>query len=375
MRPFAWHGLVCLLPDDWSPLKLEGDARRGFVVFADLQRTRLELRWHRLGKPPADAEAVLRSAVARAAGMTLASQARLLSLGMADAPALSRPSPATVSATSLRPREALAADDKCAAGEAALCSRDVSADRDVAAGESDVSDPAKEVSRPGGSAEPPVAAIYLEDDPPYRRDYAALYFPRTQRLLELVYPLRRRERVLEEKLLPTFYEVADGHPCPWAVFELSCLTPPAYRLERHRLNAGDLSLFFRSTNGRWGGRRGWMSVRQVAVASLALQRTKLFGWLRAMQRPDDRLYRAALEAEPVELEVATRRYVGLRLPMRRRRRFGWMRWLPESCVTLGCHDVARDRLVVVHGTDELVVRQLAATVGLSVGPPSPRRSA
>lgn len=294
MIPFAWHRLVIPLPDKWSPLKLEGDSRKGYAEFADLHRVRLGVRWQQFRREPKDVEGMLRAVVKEAAGLLESKRARRVPVA-------------------------------------------------------------------GG-------ALYLEDEAPYKRDFAAVYLPASRRLVQLIYPLRRRETVLEQEILPGVAEVPPEQPAPWGVFELTCLTPAGYRLERHRLNAGDLSLFFVTPRRGKGlvGPAGWMSVRQIAVASLALQRTRLFGWLRAMQKPDDRYYRAAKEAEETELEVAGQRYGGLKLGMVRRRRYGFLRWFPATCVTLGCHDTERDRLVVVHGTDEVEVRQLAATVGLGL---------
>lgn len=354
LKPFAWHGLLCLLPEDWSPLKLEGDARRGLALFADLQRTRLELRWQRLRRHPADVEAMLRQAVAQAAGTAAAPRARVFPLVSSTPPS----APTARQAAPASPEVAVAPDVPATPATPASSPASASSDTPAAPADGTPSD----LSPTAVESEEGATAVYLEDEPPYRRDYAAVYFPASRRLLELHYPLRRPERTLEERILPTVAEVPEGGPTPWAVFELTCLTPAGYRLERHRLNAGDLALFF-ATGTRFR-RRGWLSVRQIAVASLALQRTRLFGWLRAMQKPDDRLYRAARDAEDMELEVAGQQHPGLRLPMRRRRRYGWMRWLPPACITLGCHDAARDRLVIVHGTSELDARQLAATVGL-----------
>jgi hypothetical protein len=207
--------------------------------------------------------------------------------------------------------------------------------------------------------------LIYDDTHPYKRDLAVAYFPASRRVVQLSYPLRRRENTLEHELLPGLTEVPPGDAAPWAIFELTCLTPPHLRLERHRLNAGDLSLFFVGPR-RLGGLLApaeWYSVRQIAVASMALQRTRVFGWLRAMQKPDDRLYRAARTAQPDTLQVAGYEFPAERLTMRRRRRFSFLRWYPRSCTTLACHDTQRDRLVIVHGTDEQVVRVLSATIG------------
>lgn len=208
------------------------------------------------------------------------------------------------------------------------------------------------------------AALLYTDAAPYKRDVAVAWFPGPRRLVQLSYPLRRRETTLERDLLPGLTVVGEGESAPWCVFELTCLTPPDLRLERHRLNVGDLALFFTAPR-RWGLAVRWASVRQIAVASLALQRSSMGGWLRTMQKPDARLYKPAKAPEPTTLAVAGREHEGLLWRMPLKRRYRWLPKVPRACLTLGCHDVPRDRLVLVHGTDEGLLRQLAATVGLA----------
>src|SRR5687767_3274860 len=46
----AWQGWQVGAPDDWSPIKIEGDFDKGFVALADLDRQRLGVRWQRAKK-------------------------------------------------------------------------------------------------------------------------------------------------------------------------------------------------------------------------------------------------------------------------------------------------------------------------------------
>lgn len=216
-------------------------------------------------------------------------------------------------------------------------------------------------------------ALVYEDIEPYRRDFALAYFPAAKCVVGLSYPLRRRENVLQNEILPGVTVVPDDAPAPWSVFGLSCLTPPALRLERHRLNAGDLSLTFVGPRA-WRGLRPpttWAVVREIAVPELALKRTKLEGWLRTLQAVDARFFKPAKASAPTTLTAAATEFAALRLDMPRKRRWRWLgSTLPKSCLTLGGHDPARDRLVLLHGTDETLLREIAATLGVGVGEPA-----
>lgn len=49
MPVVAWQGWRLDLPQRWNPVKLEGDYNKGYMLFADLHRPRLGVRWD---KPP-----------------------------------------------------------------------------------------------------------------------------------------------------------------------------------------------------------------------------------------------------------------------------------------------------------------------------------
>ena len=70
----------------------------------------------------------------------------------------------------------------------------------------------------------------------------------------------------------------------WSAFDLSCKTPPGWRLQSQLLNAGDLSLTFEKE-------RHWLLVRQIAVAHLALKRMPLAKWHESHRRKHERNYR------------------------------------------------------------------------------------
>jgi hypothetical protein len=102
------------------------------------------------------------------------------------------------------------------------------------------------------------------------------------------------------------------------------------------------------------------------VAQLALQRTPLDGWITEQQRTMSRHYRAVGVSSDVTASIAGGRNVtGRRARIKRRRRFGLMRWrLPREYVTFALHDDMRDRVVILHGTDDALLRAIAATIGL-----------
>ena len=209
-------------------------------------------------------------------------------------------------------------------------------------------------SPPAGEWTSPL--LYVEPDPP-GRDVWVGYSPASGRLLSVACPVRRREHVLAKVILPTLADLPLDRAAPWSVFDLSLVVPGGFALAERRLNAGDLSLSFADRRG------AKVSVRQVAVAELALRRRPLDGWLADQQRGDRRHHRPAGPAADVTVTVAGRALAGRCGHLRRRRRFALATWRPSSLVTLAVHDADRDRLVILHGTDEELLRSVAGTVG------------
>jgi hypothetical protein len=158
--------------------------------------------------------------------------------------------------------------------------------------------------------------------------------------------------VLPEVILPSLSDTEPGKEIAWAVFDLACATPPDFFLQSQRLNAGDLSLGFAS------GRRR-LAIRQIALASLALERMPLDRWISEHQRADQKHYRPS----PLVSDVQAAGLGGRSRRLSRRRRFAWMRWLPRDIVTWALHDGRRDRLVIVQASDELLAGDAARSVG------------
>lgn len=198
--------------------------------------------------------------------------------------------------------------------------------------------------------------LYLDPKPP-GRDVWVAYSPTSGRMVEVIYHARRRDRRLAETILPSLQDLPPGGTVPWSIFELSCRVPQGMGLERQQLIAGDLTLSFKH-------KAQVLSVRQVAVAELALQRMSLERWLANDQRRWRKHYRTSGPVtEGTVIAEDGRSLKGLSQRLRRRRRFFFMGWRPPQLITLALHDQRRDRLVFVEGSDEQTVAEVARTVG------------
>ncbi|MGH7213936.1 MAG: hypothetical protein ACREIT_04155 [Tepidisphaeraceae bacterium] len=212
--------------------------------------------------------------------------------------------------------------------------------------------------------------LYLDPEPP-GRDVWAGWSRSSGRLVQLIHHARHRERILPDMIVPALQDLPAG-PCdraPWSVFELSCVAPAGFKWAGQRLNAGDLSLTFQGKNQRQA-----VTVRQVAVARLALQRMKLEQWLAAQQNARRKHHRPTGASQEVEIQVRGRPVKGHSRRMRRRFRFVWMWWQPGELFTYALHDQRRDRLVVVEGTNRQIVTEVAESVGWASDMSSPSSS-
>ena len=199
--------------------------------------------------------------------------------------------------------------------------------------------------------------LYVDPAPP-GRDVWVGYSDATDRLLTIAYHGRRRDRALAGVILPTLGEWPPDAAAAWAVFDLSLTVPADFALVGKRLNAGDLSLSFADRRG------AAVSVRQIAVAELALRRRSLDGWIAEQQKAFARVYRPTGRAVDV---AGSGRSAGLE----RRRRFALAVWHPRERFMLALHDRSRDRLVILDGTDP----DLLTAVATSVGEAEPDRQA
>jgi hypothetical protein len=194
--------------------------------------------------------------------------------------------------------------------------------------------------------------LYIEPDPP-GRDVWIGYSRTTRRLFQIVHHAHRRDRVLNDALLPSLADDCDGE---WSIFDLRCRVPDDAKLVKQRLNVGDLTLEFERRREPFVG-------RQLAVASVALQRQPLTKWLISQQLARKKYYRAIEQAQPIEWAIAGRTLSGVRRTLVRRRRHFLLRWKPKFIVGLALHDVERDKIFVVEAPDEPSAQRVLESIG------------
>jgi hypothetical protein len=193
--------------------------------------------------------------------------------------------------------------------------------------------------------------LFSEPDPPGRDVWLALGNV-SGRTMELVHHVTVDEPSQMEALRR---QLADSPPADellWSVFDLSCKTPPGYRLESKLLNAGDLRLTFTDDSQH-------LTVRQIAVAHLALKTMPLEKWLEQQQLPHEKNYRLTGPPSPI---CFTETLHGLACQLHRRRKL-WQRRLPAEIYILALHDTQRGKLIVVEADTKLSAEQFAKTVG------------
>src|ERR1700761_1449802 len=71
---FAWQGWQLALPDDCSPVKLEGNFESGYALIADIHRPRVGLKWMTPGRR-FDSGAWARKSLVEEVGTLAASEA------------------------------------------------------------------------------------------------------------------------------------------------------------------------------------------------------------------------------------------------------------------------------------------------------------
>jgi hypothetical protein len=197
--------------------------------------------------------------------------------------------------------------------------------------------------------------LYIEPKPP-GRDVFCARGETSGRLLQVVYHAHRRENLFAGSILPGLDERPVDRAIQWSIFDLNCVIPAGMALKSQRLNAGDLGLTF-------ADRLHEVTVRQIAVAQLALQRQSLDGWIADQQKVSRRYHQPSGSFADTSICVH-----GDELPARlsrlwRRVRYALLWNQPRSFTTIAAHDTQRDRLILLHGSDESLLRVIAETVG------------
>jgi hypothetical protein len=155
---------------------------------------------------------------------------------------------------------------------------------------------------------------------------------------------------------PGFSDSGREGELAWAAFDLSCVTAGGWRLASQRMNAGDLRLEF----GRKSER---MSVRQIAVAHLALKRMPLEKWLEEQSRPWMKRYRRVGEVAAISMPMSDGRVLeGVSCRLERRKLMIWGSGMGAMYLAV-LHDAKRDRLIFVEAKDESRAEELACSVG------------
>jgi hypothetical protein len=198
--------------------------------------------------------------------------------------------------------------------------------------------------------------LYLEPEPP-GRDVFSAFSEISGRLLQVAYHAHRRENLFAATILPTLADLPIERAHQWSIFDLNCVIPGGMKLKSQRLNAGDLALTF---NDRYQE----ITIRQIAVAQLALQWQSLDGWIADQQKTSKRYHHPTGKVEDT---VIARNHKGIpaRLSrMQRRFRYALLWNQPRSYATIAAHDADRDRLILLHGTDESLLEVVGAIVGM-----------
>jgi hypothetical protein len=196
--------------------------------------------------------------------------------------------------------------------------------------------------------------LFIEPQPP-GRDVYSVYSQTSKRLLQIAYHAHRRENILAGSILPTVSDFSLERAATWSIFDLNCVIPGGMKLKSHLLNAGDLRLTF-------ADRFNEITIRQIAVAQLALQRQSLQNWIAGQQKTSRRYHRPTGIFTETDLTINARNLPAILSKMNRRRRYSLMWNQPRFYFTIGAHDTDRDRLILLHGTDESLLREIAHSI-------------
>jgi hypothetical protein len=195
--------------------------------------------------------------------------------------------------------------------------------------------------------------LYVEPKPPGRDVWVATSVV-SGRTIEIVHHVYEDEESKLDSVREDLRDSSRDAGLKWSVFDLSCRSAAGWRLESHRLNAGDLSLEFCQGRER-------VVVRQIAVAHLALKRMTIERWLEEQMSARMSRYRPMGEVARVTMNALE----GVGRRFERRRQLLWNTGLPAKMVVMALHDAIRDRLVFVEAKDQAAAEEFARSVGWS----------
>lgn len=170
----------------------------------------------------------------------------------------------------------------------------------------------------------------------------------SRRIVQIVRPRASEDGMTTQTLIASLVDQPVDEPMRWDIFDFSCVVPAGYRLQSHRLNAGDLTLSFRAG-------RETLNLRQIAPATLALARQKPEAWLDQHARLWRNTHRAGT-AETINGSTSL-----LRLRRRRRMTPAW--WIPRERVLLLDIDSASNRMLLVDAVSLELARSMLADAG------------
>jgi hypothetical protein len=201
------------------------------------------------------------------------------------------------------------------------------------------------------------STLYTEPEPP-GRDVWVAFSATSGRCIEVVHHAHRRETILAQTILPSLSDLSSAQPMPWSIFDLRCVAPNGMKLTTYRLNAGDLGLTFED-------KRRFVTIRQIALATIALKRRPLEKWLADQEQRRSKHYSGTGDWHEIDCGNDERVVSGICRTMVRRRRFFFLWNTPRQIVTAVFHDKVRDRLLLAQGSDEDLVHEVTASCVLT----------
>lgn len=201
------------------------------------------------------------------------------------------------------------------------------------------------------------ALAYFDPDPP-GRDVLIGFSETSGRLIELTLHRQPGEAKKLADIAESLVDSAQDAELAWSVFDLSCTTPAGWSLSGKALNAGDLSLSFVNA-------KDTLTIRQLALARLALKRQPIERWLEDLQQPHGGRYRSVNGKS----DVAWKGFDGQELKgvvscvaLKTMLRWAWT--LPKQWAYAVLHDESRDRLILAQSTDAAAMETVCRSVGL-----------